>query len=248
MAGAERCPRYKVIVNWDGDDALAHAEAGMAKETFQEILFGGLEHTGVDCVFWNGNPGATALYPSKVLELMGESEGLSRATALPGVSGVAGVQRWRSIANAKAMIARGEDPNTSAIEGARQRGLGIWFSFRMNDQHGDPADIPQLKRDHPELTLGDGAPPWFATSYDYSHEAVRAHRLEMIREVAEGYDFDGIELDWQRHAHHLPIKEACERQTLVQIHLRRIPRQEFHPGLTEGLSEQTGCATHSRTS
>ena len=89
MSGAERCPRYKVIVNWDGDDALAHAEAGMAKDTFQEILFGGLEHTGVDCVFWNGNPGATALYPSKVLELMGESEGLSRATALPGVSGVA---------------------------------------------------------------------------------------------------------------------------------------------------------------
>ena len=108
----------------------------------QDILYGGLEHTGVDCVFWNGSPGATALYPSAVLEMMGESSGPT-----------AGVQRWRSIANAKAMVARGEDPNATAIEGARERGLGIFFSFRMNDQHGDEADLPRLKRDHPDWLL-----------------------------------------------------------------------------------------------
>ena len=56
--------------------------------------------------------------------------------------------------------------------------------------------------------LGDTVPAWFATSYDYSHAEVREHRLAMVAEVAENYDFDGIELDWQRHAHHLPVAEA----------------------------------------
>ena len=54
----------------------------------QDILYGGLEHTGVDCVFWNGSPGATALYPSTVLEMMGESQGCYN-------SGVPGVRRGR---------------------------------------------------------------------------------------------------------------------------------------------------------
>ena len=35
------------------------------------------------------------------------------------------------------MLARGDDPNQLAIDGARERGLGVFFSFRMNDQHGD---------------------------------------------------------------------------------------------------------------
>ena len=202
-------PKYRVILNWDGDDALRQAEVPMSRETFVENLYGDLEKTAVDCLFWNGSAGSTAFYPSEVLEFKGEAEG-----------GGEGLPAWQSIANARAMIERGEDPNQSAIAGGRERGLDVFFSFRMNDQHQDPTDMPRLKRDHPELTLGDGAPPWFATSWDYTHARVREHRLDMIREMAEKYDFDGIEMDWQRHAHHLPVHHAFRRRYVLTDFMR----------------------------
>jgi hypothetical protein len=164
--GSHRCPHYKVILNWDGDDALSKGEAGMPKAIFQTLVFRGLP-PAVDCVFWNAAL-ATALYPSDVLELVGQSE-------LEDVGRLESVGRWRSSANVQAMCARGEDPNGSVIEGARERGLGIFGSVRMNDAHQDPADWPRLKRDHPEWLLGDSVPPWYSDCWDYSVEEVRHH-------------------------------------------------------------------------
>lgn len=204
-------PRYRLVLNWDGDDAFRQSEAPMSKEKFDEVLYGGLEGV-VDCMFWNGSSGSTAFYPSDVLEFKGDADG-GRFDS---------VQSWRSIANAKAMIERGEDPNETAIEGARKRGMDVFFSFRMNDQHQDSLDTPQMKRDHPEWLLGDKAPAWFNTSWDYTHLLVREHRLAMVKEVVDRYDFDGIELDWQRHAHHLPVHQAFRRRYVLTDFMRQV--------------------------
>ena len=203
-------PQYRVIMNWDGDDALSQAEVPMSRDKLVDVLYGGLEGTAVDCAFWNGSAGSTAFYPSEVLEFKGDADG----------GGCDGVMPWRSIANARAMIQRGEDPNESAIAGAREKGLDIFYSCRMNDQHQDPTDMPRLKREHPELRLGDTVPPWFSTSWDYTHARVREHRLDMVRELADNYDFDGIELDWQRHAHHLPVHHAFRRRYVLTDFMR----------------------------
>ena len=215
--GANSMPRYRVIMNWDGDDVLSQAEVPMSREKFIEVLYEGLEGSAVDCAFWNGSAGSTAFYPSEVLEFKGEAD----------QGRCEGVMQWRSIANARAMIERGEDPNESAIAGARERGLDIFYSCRMNDQHQDRTDMPLLKREHPELLLGDSVPPWFSTSWDYSHDRVREHRLEMVRELANNYDFDGIELDWQRHAHHLPVHQAFRRRYVLTDFMRQA-RQIVH--------------------
>ena len=215
--GENSVPRYRVIMNWDGDDVLSQAEVPMSREKLVEVLYEGLEGSAVDCAFWNGSAGSTAFYPSEVLEFKGEAD----------QGRCEGVMQWRSIANARAMIERGEDPNESAIAGAREKGLDIFYSCRMNDQHQDPTDMPQLKREHPELLLGDSVPSWFSTSWDYSHARVREHRLEMVRELANNYDFDGIELDWQRHAHHLPAHQAFRRR-YVLTDFMRLARQIVH--------------------
>jgi hypothetical protein len=39
MTSEGRCPHYKVILNWDGDDALSHTEAGMSAATFKVCRF-----------------------------------------------------------------------------------------------------------------------------------------------------------------------------------------------------------------
>jgi hypothetical protein len=63
---------------------------------------------------------------------------------------------------------------------------------------------------------------------------VRQHRYAHIEEVCTRYDWDGVELDWQRHGFHLPQDEGY-RLRYVLTDLQRAVRR-----LTRGLSRQRG--------
>ena len=94
----------------------------------------------------------------------------------------------------------------------------------------DDVELTDMRAEHPEWLLGsDQTSEWFALSWNMAVAEVREQRLAHVREMLR-YDWDGIELDWQRHAHHLPVKEACEHQTPPSDSpLHRTPPQEFHP-------------------
>jgi hypothetical protein len=90
---------------------------------------------------------------------------------------------------------------------------------RMNDTHGlfpDPADpqISQILLDHPEWVIrrDDGVPE---RALDYSFARVRAHRLAILKELAEGYDIDGIELDFTRWAKFFARNQAPAKASLM---------------------------------
>ena len=61
---------------------------------------------------------------------------------------------------------------------------------------------------------------------------VRQHRLAHIQEVCRLYDWDGVELDWQRHAFHLPEYEAYRFRYLL-TDLQRATRH-----MTNALAEE----------
>ncbi len=93
-----------------------------------------------------------------------------------------------------------------------------------NSMYPDPGDpqISQFLIDHPEYVIKrtDGIPEH---ALDYSHEAVRAHRLSIFRELAERYDIDGIELDFTRWAkfftrHEAPFKIQIMNQFVERAH------------------------------
>ena len=67
MDASKNPPSYRVIVNWDGDDALGQKEVPMSRRDFIDLLYGRLWDLPIDCLFWNGSPGGTAFYPSDVL-------------------------------------------------------------------------------------------------------------------------------------------------------------------------------------
>ncbi len=117
--------------------------------------------------------------------------------------------------NIRAMLERGEDPQRVVIQHGHALGLHVYTSVRMNDNHFDGAqikDLPalhhseltQLRIEHPEWLLGDQTSEWFALSWNFAIPEVRQHRLAHIQEVCTLYNWDGVELDWQRHAFHLP--------------------------------------------
>ena len=118
--------------------------------------------------------------------------------------------------------------------------MQVYASIRMNDNHfrgmqvSEMADtqmrgLTQLRRDHPEWCLGPRqAPKWFAASWNFAIPEVREHRLRHVTEVCRLADWDGVELDWQRHAFHLPLDDAYRlRYTLTDLQraLRRMTEQ-----------------------
>ena len=54
------------------------------------------------------------------------------------------------------------------------------------------------------------------------HPEVRKHHMALIHELAQRYDFDGLELDWMRFGFH--FRPGHEREGA------QIPHRVHHPG------------------
>ena len=117
------------------------------------------------------------------------------------------------------MLERGEDPIRAIVDRGHEMGLHVYASVRMNDNHfdgmrpdemasSDHGELTRLRVEHPEWLLGERTSEWFALSWNFAVPEVREHRLAHVEELCERYDWDGVELDWQRHAFHLPRDEA----------------------------------------
>jgi hypothetical protein len=110
----------------------------------------------------------------------------------------------RAAAAIRELREQGTDVLHVVAQATRRHGVELVASVRMNDTHGmylDPAIpyIPQLAIDHPEWVIrrDDGIPE---RALDYAVPEVRQHRLAILRELAEGWDIDGLELDFTRWA------------------------------------------------
>ncbi len=93
------------------------------------------------------------------------------------------------------------------IARVRKHGMSPWLSMRMNDVHNTDDERSYIHgeywRAHPELRR---VPYRFAgltdRAFDYARPEVREHNMKLVRELAERYDFDGLELDWMRFGYH----------------------------------------------
>ena len=95
----------------------------------------------------------------------------------------------------------GIDPVEVLLTKARKRGREVFFSYRINGSDNDdlfdpphPFDQPiPLKAEHPDWLIRKWHPYW-----NFSLKGVRDLKLNVVREVAEMYDFDGIHIDFAR--------------------------------------------------
>ncbi|MCX6992893.1 MAG: hypothetical protein NT011_07090 [Kiritimatiellaeota bacterium] len=98
----------------------------------------------------------------------------------------------------------GIDPYKVWTERCRKLGISPWISMRMNDVHGvqDPNYYlhGDFWRAHPEFRRVNygAAGDWNDAAFDYGHPEVREHHMNLIRELAQRYDFDGFEMDFMR--------------------------------------------------
>ena len=151
------------------------------------------------------------------------------------------------------------------VDRGRELGIDVWNSIRMNDNHFWDIDsleamqtsksqgLTDMRRQHPEWCLGDDAPNWCTTSWNMAIPEVREHKLDLIEQSCRLADWDGVELDWQRHAFHLPGKHEYRMRyalTDLQRAIRpddRCPRRRARdavPGGGEGRRYVGGVQEH----
>ena len=209
---------YRIIYNWDG--APHHySQYPQTLEQFLDKVYAPLVDTQVDALFWcMGTHEATWL--SDNIPVVGDTVGRTYGSVLA----------MRDSENLRAMLERGEDPYGAMVSRGRELGIDVWTSIRMNDQHfwsidsldamqkSDAQGLTDMRKQHPEWCLGNDAPNWCATSWNMAIPEVREHKLDLIEQACRLADWDGVELDWQRHAFHLPGRHEYRlRYTLTDL-------------------------------
>ena len=228
-----RPPDYRIIYNWDGAPH-GYSKVPQSMDDLLNKVYAPLEDTQVGALFWCVGE-HSARWPSHVLETLGDVHERCYENA----------QSYIFTENIRRMLERGEDPQKALIEKGHQLGFHVYASIRMNDNHFNGAQISDLKQlhhteltrlriEHPEWLLGDQTSEWFNLSWNMAIPEVRQHRFAHIQEVCRLYDWDGVELDWQRHAFHLPEDEAYRLRYLL-TDLQRAVRH-----MTNTLAEERG--------
>ena len=127
-----------------------------------------------------------------------------------------------------AWVEAGLDPMAVFVDECHRCGILAWGSRRMNDGHHTYEILEydkyqsQFYKDHPELRLQWKRDVQVAPKYNWNKAEIAAQNLAFLREVAEHYDIDGIDLDFTRIPPYFNAgEEAQGRQTMNQ-HLRDV--------------------------
>lgn len=242
-------PDYGIIFNHDGT-FHGLSEYPQQVDDLLEKVYGPLEGTQVGALLWCVGTDE-ARWPSDQLSMDGDAEGRY-------YSSVKGMRRSESL---RAMFERGDDLYGRMVQRGRDAGMDVYVSIRMNDNHfwSDKArkafplapeemantvrpHLTQFRKDHPEWVLGIGnAPRWAVTSWNMAIPEVREHILTRITEACAQADWDGVEIDWQRHAFHLPEHDAYRLRYTLTDFMRAIRRA------TDEIAEKRGRPFHLAT-
>ena len=222
----QRPPDYGIIYNWDGAPH-GYSEYPQSMEQFLDKAYSVMKDTQVGAHFWSTG---------------GSEDGDLR---LNKPDSYIHARHFTQSANILSMYDRGEDPHAALIQRGHELGMHVYASVRMNDnhfggmqphemEHSKHPSLTQFRRSHPEYLLGDRAGEWFALSFDFAISEVRERRFNTIKELCENSDWDGVELDWQRHAFHFDEDYGYRmRYTLTDI-------QRAVRTLTNEISERRG--------
>ena len=214
---AERTRRRRLIYNEDGDTLGGFRtklhEAPMSVEDYLSELFAHLAGTHVDTYVWccGATHGLNLVRPG------GERRALWMEHHRTADGKFLNVHNWRSWCNLQSFLQAGHNPAELVARGARDCGMELFFSLRMNDAHDahdpDPevaeagaGGINPIKAEHPDWLIGEpdavyeprSIPWWMRRAFDYATEGCRDHVAGLAEEIL-GFDNDGIELDFMSH-------------------------------------------------
>ena len=227
--------RRRLIFNDDGDDIWAPEPA--TPEAFLASRTSGLLDSQMDTLFF----------------CTGRTTSLWHDTKVGSFLALGAARRF--------IVNTGRDCLQIQLDFCRQHGIEAFWSMRMNDVHDSYRHAPALasekmarqlfssyKQKHPSYLMGDPADsqeyPIHSTrsmwsALNYAIPEVRDHVFQLIEEVCQGYDVDGVELDFERAPIYftptldlLPA-EPEQRQSMTVL-LRRLRQMTQRTGVQRG--------------
>ena len=114
----------------------------------------------------------------------------------------------------------GTDILKLVVEHLKPRGIEVMAAIRMSDTHHQElvlsnAGASRFAIEHPEYVIKQPDGRSNETALDYSYPEVRSHRMAILREIAENYDVDGLELNFIRWAKHFPLDQGREKAHIL---------------------------------
>ncbi|MFH1921871.1 MAG: family 10 glycosylhydrolase [Planctomycetota bacterium] len=180
--------RRRIVVQYDPQDLF-----GIDFETWIDYRFRYIDEPGtqIDSVFWDMGRLGQVLYPSKFLDPLVNAD----------------FQKWRN---------QGIDVVGRLVAETRKRGLEVFWHHRasevdLNVQGTGAAwkdEAAPLKQAHPDWALKTNW--WRHGLWNFAVPAVREYTVKALREVAEMYNFDGLQIDFARHVPCLPLGRQWE--------------------------------------
>lgn len=217
---------FGVALNQDGDASFLSRDP-VESERLLRSNIDFLADAGIKTAVYSVGSGADALYyPTLVSSKFGW-----RTTIYD--TDTAWIDRLACVRNA---LAAGLDAVKIAGSQAKSKGMYFIPSLRMNDSHfmRDPQNFPLtgkfwLDQDSAGtgLTIQDSPLTWetdYRHLFDYTHEAVRNYRYNVVKEVVLRNDtlINGFELDFNRVQVFFPRGKAEERAYLMTDLVRKV--------------------------
>lgn len=128
----------------------------------------------------------------------------------------------------KRLADQGCDYLARSLARCRQKGIAPGVTIRMNDMHDAPTPgtnlFSRFYMEHPELRLNNAAMcgGWGGSGLNYEHATVRDHYLSLIRELAQDYDFDVMELDFLRFQCYFPRGDFARHAGIMTGFIRDV--------------------------
>lgn len=140
----------------------------------------------------------------------------------------------------RALRAEGTDALRLVTRHLHAHGKEVLAAVRMSDTHHRSLDrnnplCPLFACEHPEYVIQQPDRRTNETALDYSHPEVREHRLAIMREIAQEYDVDGLELNFVRWAKHFPRDQGRQKAPVMTELVGQIRK------MLDAAADRRGC-------
>lgn len=132
------------------------------------------------------------------------------------------------------------------LDRLHQAGVDIYGEF-LKQIHGEGKECFLVHRiaevgidpQHHPVPERTAHPEWFLPAFGFqlcnmAAPEIRAHKLQVLEEVMRKYDFDGLDIDYQRHTPILPVGKQWEMRECVTDFMRKLRQMLCR------LEEETG--------
>jgi len=239
IAPSQPLRKQRFFYNSDGNNMFIYDDYPMSPEDVYAYI-DPVAEAGATAFSFSPHVGMVMNYPTKASQMIGEDVSEALAATIAPESATEPKTNERGVQNLQGLVKVGHDPLKLVLDRAREKGMETFISFRLNEVHAVEQDdhliLSNFWKEHPEWRIGKVADPlepvyseilgprvhpivgtWMPAGLNFAISEVRALRLAELKELAEDYDADGLELDFQRFPMYFPQGHEQEHiETMTQ--------------------------------